>query len=261
MMATTIKLFKKTISVLTAMFTIGALALSSLGNTFATEQYCNEELASKANEIAILVNEAREEAGLNPLYVVPYLNEISEIRASETITDFSHNRNGQKFTSIIDTSIVDYYYAAENIACGYDTAEATFNQWKNSPSHWSNILNPNITHIGVGVAYDGNSDYVWYWQQLFITSDQTFEGQYLPTEYEIVPKAEGDVNGDGYVDTFDCIVLNKYLYKSKNNIPVYLNDAQIATADCFQDGILTEADSKVLVRFILGEYKSLPFEF
>lgn len=263
-MKATFNFVKKIISGLTALATVGTLALTSLGSfgsTFASNQICDEEIDELANEIAILVNEARAEAGLQPLYVVPYLNEISEIRAVETTMEFSHTRNGQKFTSIIDTSIVDYRYAAENLACGNESAEDTFDQWRNSAGHWKNILSPNATHMGIGVVYDENSEYGWYWQQLFVETDQVFEDQYLPADHEIVPKAEGDVNGDGYVDTFDCIELNEYIYKSKNHIPTYLNKAQLETADCFRDGLITEADSKVMVRFLLGEYKSLPFTF
>ena len=261
MMTTTMKMMKKTVSFLTATATAAAMAFSAIGNTFAAKDVCDDELRSMANEVAILVNEARKEAGLEPLYVVPYLNELSDIRAVESVSDFSHTRGGQRFSSIIDTTIVDYVYTSENLACGYDTAEDTMEQWKGSPKHWANILNPNITHMGIGVVYDEDSDYGWYWQQLFIESEQTFDNQYLPTDYEVVPQAQGDINGDGVVDTFDYLGLCEYIYKKTNNIPVYLNEAQLETADCFRDGIITEADAKVMVRYLLGEYTSLPFIF
>lgn len=261
MMTITMKIIKKTISALAALASIATLAFSNMGNAFAAEEYCDDELRSMANEVAILVNEVRAENGLDPLYVVPYLNELSDIRAVETIEDFSHSRGGKRFTSIIDTSVVDYFSAAENIACGYGTAAETFQQWMNSDGHKKNILNPHMTHIGIGVVYDSESDYGWYWQQMFVETDQVLENQYLPTDYEVVPKAEGDINGDGVVDSFDYLGLCEYIYKTKNDIPVYMNEAQIETADCFRDGIITEADAKVMVRYLLGEYTKLPFEF
>ena len=214
-----------------------------------------------ANKLAILVNEVRAENGIAPLYVVPYLNEISNIRTEEIIEDFDHSAGGNKFSSHIDVNIVDYLSAAENIARGYETADIVFQRWMDSDRHRRNILNPNMTHTGVGVAYDSENDYGWYWQQLFVETDQSFEEQYLPTDYEIVPKADGDLNGDGVVDSFDYLVLCEYIYKSKNNIPVYLNEAQLKSADCFRDGIITESDAKVMVRYLLGEYKKLPFSF
>lgn len=261
MMTNTMKMMKKTISVLAALASAATLAFSTMGSALAAEEHCDDELRAMANEVAILVNETRAEYGLAPLYVVPYLNELSDLRAVETINDFSHSRNGQRFSSIIDTDVVDYFAAAENIAAGNSTAEATFQQWMDSEGHRKNILNPYMTHIGIGVVFDEDSEYGWYWQQLFVETEQVLENQYLPTDYEVVPKAEGDVNGDGVVDTFDYLGLCEYIYKTKNKIPVYMNEAQIEAADCFRDGIITEADAKVMVRYLLGEYKKLPFEF
>jgi len=40
----------------------------------------------------------------------------------------------------------------ENIAMGFMTAEATMTGWMNSPGHRKNILNPEFTHLGVGVS-------------------------------------------------------------------------------------------------------------
>lgn len=262
MMTTTMKMMKKMVSLISAAVMAGTMAINAAGTAFAGEGVSNAELREKINEVAKLVNEAREEAGLKPLYVLPYLNEISETRAEEISVEFSHQTlRGAKFSSLIDTSIVDYYFTAENIAAGSDNAEDTFEQWRNSPSHWKAIMTPELTHMGIGVYYDEDSDYGWYWQQLFVDTDQEFEDQYLPSDKDIVPQAEGDITGDGIVDSYDYLSLADYIYKKKNNIPVYLNEAQLATADCFRDGIITEADAKVMVRYLLGEYKSLPFVF
>ena len=261
MMTATIKMIKKFMSGMIAMAVTAAMTATAFGTASATNEISDAELRSLANEVAILVNEAREEAGLDPIYVLPYLNELSDIRAMETVSEFSHSRNGQRFSSIIDTDVVDYLFAAENLAAGNCSAEETFDQWKNSPGHWRNIMNESTTHMGIGVVYDPDSDYGWYWQQLFIMTDQTFEDQYLPTEYEIVPKTEGDINGDGVVDTYDYLGLCDYIYKKKTDVAVYLNEAQLQTADCFRDGIITEADAKVMMRYLLGEYKTFPFEF
>lgn len=251
-------MMKNILSFLTA---VSALMFLSTANTFSSEEYCEKELQSMANKLAILVNEARAENGAAPLYVVPYLNEISNIRVSEILEDFERSAGGNKFTSYIDVDIVDYLSVAENIARGYETADIVFQKWINSDRHRRNMLDPNMTHIGISVAYDSKNEYVWYWEQLFVETDQSFEDQYLPADYEIVPKADGDINGDGAVDAFDYLVLCEYIYKKKNNIPVYLNEAQLKAADCFRDGIITESDAKVMVRYLLGEYKKLPFSF
>lgn len=243
-----------------------ALVMASMMTTYipanAAEELTDDMAAQRIQEIALLVNEARVEAGLKPLYVLPYLNEVAEIRAFEASMDFSHTRsNGRSFSSAIDTDEVSYGVALENLAAGFDTAAETFNQWKESSGHWANIMDPDITHMGIGVVYDEDSPYEWYWQQTFVAVDAEYEDQYIPTTHEIVPEANGDVNGDGTVDTFDYLLLSDYIYKKKTDYPVYFNNEQLKAADCFADGIITEADAKVLARYIIGEYKKLPFVF
>ena len=224
-----------------------------------------EDLNNMAKEIALLVNEARTEEGLKPLYVVPYLNDVAQIRARECIFDFSHDRpDGSSFASVIDDNLIPYCYAAENIAAGSSTAAGTFNQWKNSPRHWESIMNPDATHMGVGVCYEKNSEYKWYWQQIFIQTwddDTEISGQFIPEKYEIVPKSDGDLNGDANINSYDYIVLVDYIRKKQEGERVYLNDLQMEAADCFRDGIITESDAKALQRYILGEYDELPYIF
>jgi len=55
---------------------------------------------------------------------------------------------------------------AENIArTGSPSASGVMNAWMGSAGHRANILNPNLTHIGVGVVQ--GSDGRWYWTQNF----------------------------------------------------------------------------------------------
>ncbi len=253
---------KKMVGFFTAAAMTAAMAAFIPGTASATEEIADAQLRSMANEVAILVNEARRELGLPEIYVVPYLNEIAEDRSVEITVEFAHSRlDGSKFSSIIDREVVPYTYVAENIAAGSDTAAGAFEQWKNSPSHWKAITSNKITHMGIGVTYDPDGEYEWYWQQTFVKTDKEFEDQYLPTEYEIVPQAEGDLNGDAVVDTYDYLVLCNYIDNKNVDEAAYQNRAQLETADCFRDYLITEADAKVMMRYLLGEYKSLPFEF
>ncbi|MBQ8297902.1 MAG: SCP-like extracellular [Ruminococcus sp.] len=207
-----------------------------------------------AEEIVILVNEARAENGLNPVYMVPVLNEAGLVRAMETAGYFSHKRpDNSSFATVFDEYQISYKAAAENIAAGSSTAEETFNQWKNSPNHWKTILNESYTHMGVGVYYDPDSDYWWYWEQLFIASDEVFEGQTLPERYKVVPAGFGDIDGDGVITSLDYTLLLKLIQKK-----VVLNDLQIESADCMRDGAVTIADAIVLKKYLLHFYDDLP---
>jgi len=62
--------------------------------------------------------------------------------------------------------------AGENIYAGRavpveNSAQAAVDGWMNSPPHRANILNPNVTHLGVGVYYhtgDPEQLYVYFTQ-------------------------------------------------------------------------------------------------
>ena len=63
----------------------------------------------------------------------------------------------------------------------------------------------------------------------------------------------GDVNLDGKVDILDAVYLNKYLATL-----IQFSDAQIANADCYQDGILDDQDTTALMQFIVLLIDDLP---
>ncbi|WRH65149.1 MAG: CAP domain-containing protein [Planktothrix sp. GU0601_MAG3] len=67
----------------------------------------------------------------------------------------------------------NYSWAAENIYASPATPEAAVEGWMNSPLHRDNILDPNLTEIGVGYYYladdTGNVNWNHYWTQNFGT--------------------------------------------------------------------------------------------
>jgi uncharacterized protein YkwD len=54
-------------------------------------------------------------------------------------------------------------YTGEDIGAGFGTANAVLAGWQASPAHNAVLLNPNYDAIGVGLAYNPNSTYKWYW--------------------------------------------------------------------------------------------------
>lgn len=247
--------FRRVITALTtAIITVSGISFNASAS--------NEEpdFNEMTERVVYLVNEARAEAGLDPIYAVPYLSEIASVRAEECVETFSHTRaNGESFVTVIDYDTVPWASAGENIASGYSTPEETFEQWRNSPSHWAAIMNPDYTHMGVGVAYSSDSTYGWYWEQLFIKVDTwekpdgTLEGQYIPEEYKVVPQTAGDLTGDGIVDAFDFVLLCRYLNKQ-----VTLNPLQLESADILADGVISYSDAAFLRKYILGELEQIP---
>jgi uncharacterized protein YkwD len=51
-----------------------------------------------------------------------------------------------------------YSWLGENIAFNYPDDNSVMIAWMNSPEHRANILNPNFTQIGVGIAYDSKGE-------------------------------------------------------------------------------------------------------
>lgn len=118
---------------------------------------------SVRNQILQLVNQARAEAGLQPLRTTSALNSAAQTRAQELSQVYSHNRpDGSSCFTVLGEKGISYRSAGENIAIGYKTAQQVFNAWMNSEGHRKNILSEKFTHIGIGyTAQQG-------WTQLFI---------------------------------------------------------------------------------------------
>ena len=223
-------------------------------SVYAEENSVNDNYQSDIDELVALVNEVRKDAGLNPLYIVPMLNDASYIRSKETVEKYDHTRpDGTNFYTVLDNCGFFFSAAAENLAAGLPTAEETHNQWINSPGHLRNILNPKYTHIGASCYHEDGTMYGWYWEELFIATDVEFEGQYIPERQKIIPKCCGDIDGDGNVSNLDFVILLKCLKKE-----VVLNDLQLESADCMLDGEITIADAIVFRKYILGIYDALP---
>lgn len=160
----------------------------SVNSAYATEiAYLDDDVKKTkiyADNVAALVNDLRAENGLEPLEVIPLLQENAQLRAVEISDVFEHTRpDGSKCFTAISSSI-SYSYVGENIAYGNSTPEKTVNQWNNSSGHRANMLSSNFTHIGVGVYKSGGT---YYWTQLFIQASGTVSDAYTPVYQEYLP--------------------------------------------------------------------------
>ncbi|NQD68874.1 hypothetical protein HP456_23495 [Bacillus haikouensis] len=120
-------------------------------------------------QVIDLTNQERKKNGLGALKADGELANVAEMK-SEDMKDkdyFSHTSPtyGSPF-EMMQNFGVDYSSAAENIAVGQKSPQSVVNAWMNSPGHRKNILNGQLTHIGVGIAKD-NSQGI-YWTQMFI---------------------------------------------------------------------------------------------
>ncbi|MFC4354666.1 CAP domain-containing protein [Chryseomicrobium palamuruense] len=111
-------------------------------------------------------NAYRAENGLAPLSLHTSLSQSAQQKATDMAKNryFSHTSPtlGSPFDQMKANGI-SYRRAAENIAMGQRSATEVVDAWMKSPGHRANILDRNLTHIGIG--YDSNGR---YWVQQFI---------------------------------------------------------------------------------------------
>ena len=123
-----------------------------------------------------LVNEERARCGVSPLAQNDVLNRAADLRAIECFELFSHTRpNGESCFSLLEEGEYQYDYCTvgENITkttnfgsnfitedrifIGTDAqlteiAEHLFQNFKNSPPHYSSMISEQFEEIGIGIA-------------------------------------------------------------------------------------------------------------
>ena len=119
-----------------------------------------------------LVNEAREEAGLNKLWYSARVHEVATLRSYELSSYYSHTReDGRGFHTAFKDKGIQYELVGENIAYGrnmFKTPQEVFEAWMNSESHRDNILHPDFECVGFGLAtLEIGKDTYYYWSQEF----------------------------------------------------------------------------------------------
>jgi uncharacterized protein YkwD len=116
-------------------------------------QTASDGLDSQELEMLALVNAARAQAGAGPLAVSPNLNRAAAWKSEDSSASgpgFSHTDSLGRapFERAVDCGYPTG--AAENIAYGYPSAQATLTAWMGSPGHRANILNASYVAIGIG---------------------------------------------------------------------------------------------------------------
>lgn len=61
----------------------------------------------------------------------------------------------------LDNAGIAYTAAGENLASGFTSAQSVVTAWKNSPSHYENIINSLFTKVGLGYYAGGQNGTYW----------------------------------------------------------------------------------------------------
>ena len=116
-------------------------------------------------EVFRLTNAMRERAGIQLLEWDVRLAAAARAHSADmSENDFlSHTgSDGSHLTERLDAVSFGWVAAAENVAFGQKTPEEVVAAWMESEGHRGNILNPGLTHLGVG--FENNK-----WTQKFGT--------------------------------------------------------------------------------------------
>ncbi len=122
---------------------------------------------SLKDEVIRLTNAERLKLGLQTLEKASSgVVSATSARAQEITQKYSHIRpNGTKWHTITEEYGITDRIVGENLACGQKTAAEVVSAWMKSSSHRENMVNPDFTHLAVGLRI---VDGVFYWSQMFV---------------------------------------------------------------------------------------------
>lgn len=103
-----------------------------------------------------LVNDARTEAGLDPLVLDEDLMDFAQDWADQQAEDKKMKHSDMDFPGSP---------RGENVAKGQDDIAEVIDDWMNSEGHRKNILHKDFTKMGIAIAHDSNGEH--YWAQVF----------------------------------------------------------------------------------------------
>ena len=120
-----------------------------------------QALDGLAAELLKQINQKRTANGLSTLSYSADLQASADIRAKESVQNFSHLRPDGRGCETAVT--VDYTVTGENliqVTSEFATADIMMDTWMNSPTHRNNILLPSFTKMAVGIYVSNGTTYV-----------------------------------------------------------------------------------------------------
>ena len=168
-MSQIMKLFKTSLLAIVLLFTVASCSKDDSITLDEADYTINLNLAHETNweladEILVLVNEHRSSLDLPIIerdqqyasaYAVQHTNYMIDLNR------INHDNFGQRSEALKQNGAIR---VGENVANGYETAEAVVFAWLNSPTH-KHVIEGNYTHSGFGIIPNENGSY--FFTQLF----------------------------------------------------------------------------------------------
>ena len=112
--------------------------------------------AGEGRKIIALTNTLRKSLALEPLTENQKLNQAAVKKVEDMLINqyFAHQSpQGHDLEYFLKLAAYNNYLTVgENLAIGYSDASEVMTAWKNSPTHYNNLVDPNFKEIGVALA-------------------------------------------------------------------------------------------------------------
>ncbi len=111
-------------------------------------------LQAESKEIVTLTNTLRQSLALQPLRENEVLEAAALAKAEDMVINqyFAHvspEKKGLRYW--LTSKGYNYQVAGENLAIGYSAPAEVIEAWKNSPTHYANLVDPDYNEIGVAM--------------------------------------------------------------------------------------------------------------
>lgn len=121
------------------------------GSSGTVKSYATE---TSDDNLLTATNKQRLAVGLRPLTFNASLDTAAQAKAQDmgSRNYWSHaTPEGEQPWIFIETAQYNYRKAAENLAYGFETSDATVIGWMNSPGHRANVLDKDLEEVGFGI--------------------------------------------------------------------------------------------------------------
>ena len=149
----------------TILFALG-LVLVAVANPPRT----SAERGDLAARMIDRINQVRKEHNLAPVAANRLLARAAALHTSDIARNdlFGHRgSDGSRLEDRLQRVGFKFRLAAENVAGGLKSPEATVDAWMDSTGHRRNLLNPNMCRVGIGYTFvpddTGRVTYKHYW--------------------------------------------------------------------------------------------------
>jgi uncharacterized protein YkwD len=154
---------------LTIALAVSAIALGSSASAAAVTKFERSVASATAEgDLIALVNSYRASNGLQPVLPNGALTAAAAWMAGDMAARnyighvSSDGRSPTQRMSAFGYPATSMY-TGEDLGAGYGAANAVLSGWQASAGHNAVLLNPNYDAIGIGLVYEPNSTYKWYW--------------------------------------------------------------------------------------------------